>query len=95
MRDVFFYLHSISFDKRYLIKSSKPDLVKKLMTTEFQKALLENNIYSVSYKTNAESQKAELITVIQRKAGNKDFIIGLINIYMFLIDRLAEMKMVL
>jgi len=85
---------SYDFDKRYLIKSSQPDLLKRLLTKEIQEAFLENNIYSVAYKTNSESNKAEWLSVIQRKAGNKDFIMGLIDLHMLVIDRLEELKII-
>lgn len=88
-------LGSQEFDKRYLIRSSKSDLVKQLMTPKIQKAISDNEIYSLSYKANAELQKAELISVIQRSAGDKDFIIGLINLHKGLIDRLSEMKIII
>jgi len=87
-------IDSKDFDKRYLIKSSQADLVKRLLTKEIQNAFLENNIYSVAYKTNSENQNAEWLSVIQRKAGNKDFIIGLINLHMRIIDRLNDLKII-
>jgi len=85
---------SYDFDKRYLIKSSHADLVKRLLTKEIQKAFLENNIYSVAYKTNAEANKSEWLSVIQRKAGNKDFVMGLIKLHMHIIDRLNDLKII-
>ncbi len=87
-------IDSKDFDKRYLIKSSQPDLLKRLLTKEIQKAFLENNIYSAAYKTNTESQKAEWLSVIQRKAGDKDFVIGLINLHIRIIDRLNDLKII-
>jgi hypothetical protein len=88
-------LGSQEFDKRYLIRSSKSDLIKQLMTPKIQKGILDNEIYSLSYGAKAELQKAELISVIQRSAGDKGFIIGLINLHQLLIDRLSEMKIII
>ncbi|MCZ4696041.1 hypothetical protein DWB61_15085 [Ancylomarina euxinus] len=87
-------IDSYDFDKRYLIKSSKPDLLKRLLTKEIQEAFLENNIYSVAYKTNSETQKAEWLSVIQRKVGDKDFIMGLINLHMLILDSLNDLKII-
>lgn len=39
------------FDKHYLIKSNRSDLVKKTITREIQKRLLKHNVYSISYQT--------------------------------------------
>ena len=85
---------SYDFDKRYLIKSSQPDLLKRLLTKEIQESFLENNIYSVAYKTNSENQKAEWLSVIQRKAGDKDFVMGLMDLHMLIIDRLNDLKII-
>ncbi|BAX80087.1 hypothetical protein [Labilibaculum antarcticum] len=85
---------SDEFDKRYLIKSSQPRLARQLLEPKFQKSLLEYNVYSLSYETIVESKKAELLTVIQRRAGSKDFIVGLINMHIFLIDSLVNLKII-
>ncbi|RZT96226.1 hypothetical protein EV201_0862 [Ancylomarina subtilis] len=85
---------SYAFDKRYLIKSSQPDLLKRLLTKEIQEAFLEYNIYSAAYKTDLELQKAEWLSVIQRKAGCKNFVCGLIDLHMLIIDRLADLKII-
>lgn len=85
---------SYDFDNRYLIKSSQTDLLKRLLTKEIQEAFLENNLCSVAYKTNTEVQKAEWLSVIQRKAGDKNFIVGLIDLHVLVIDRLKELKII-
>jgi hypothetical protein len=87
-------IDAYDFDKRYLIKSNHPDLLKRLLTKDIQETFLENNIYSAVYKTNSETQKAEWLSVIQRRAGDKDFIIGLINLHMQIIDRLSDLKII-
>ena len=88
-------LGSQEFDKHYLIRSSKSDLAKQLMTPKIQKAILDSNLFSISYKTSPKSQKAELMSLIQRSADDKDSIIGLIQMHQDLIDRLSEMKIIL
>ncbi|MFA9372383.1 MAG: hypothetical protein ACERIH_11800 [Labilibaculum antarcticum] len=85
---------SHEFDKRYLIKSSQAGLARQLLEPKFQKSLLDYNVYSLSYETIAELKKAELLTVIQRRAGSKDFIVGLINMHIFLIDSLVNLKII-
>ncbi len=82
------------FDKHYLIKSNRSDLVKKTITKEIQKTLIKHNIYSISYQTNPKSGTAELISVIQRRAGNKEMIFELIEMYKSLIDNLERSRII-
>ncbi|MBI9037432.1 MAG: hypothetical protein JEY97_04795 [Bacteroidales bacterium] len=82
------------FDKHYLIKSNRSDLVKKSITREIQKGLLKYNVYSISYRTDLKSRNAELISVIQRKAGNKEMIFELIEMYKLLIDNLERLRVI-
>ena len=80
------------FDKHYLIKSNRSDLVKKTITKEIQKTLIKHNIYSISYQTNPGSRTAKLISVIQRRTGNKEMIFELIEMYKLLIDNLEKTR---
>ncbi|OQX80826.1 MAG: hypothetical protein B6D64_02765 [Bacteroidetes bacterium 4484_276] len=82
------------FDKRYLIKSNRSDLVKRTITKEIQKTLLKHNVYSISYQTDPAIKSAELISVIQRRAGNKEMIFELIEMYKLLIDNLEKSKII-
>jgi hypothetical protein len=82
------------FDKHYLIKSNRSDLVKRTITKEIQKTLLRHNVYSISYQTNHKTGKAELISVIQRSAGEKEMIFELIEMYKLLIDNLEKSRII-
>jgi len=82
------------FDNRYLIKSNRSDLAKQTITSDIQKMLLKHNVYSISYHSNMKSRTAEMVSVIQRKAGNKEMIIELIAMYKLLIDNLEELRVV-
>ncbi len=82
------------FDKHYLIKSNRSDLVKKTITKEIQKTLIKHNIYSISYQTNPGSRTAKLISVIQRRTGNKEMIFELIEMYKLLIDNLEKSRII-
>jgi hypothetical protein len=82
------------FDKHYLIKSNRSDLVKKTITQEIQKSLLKHNVYSISYQTDLKSRTAELISVIQRRAGNKEMILELIEMYKLLIDNFEKSRII-
>jgi hypothetical protein len=82
------------FDKHYLIKSNRSDLVKKTITREIQKALLKHNVYSISYQTDLKSRTAELISVIQRRVGNKEMIFELIEMYKLLIDNFEKSRII-
>ncbi|NOX46619.1 MAG: hypothetical protein GXO89_06540 [Chlorobi bacterium] len=82
------------FDKHYLIKSNRPDLVKETITKEIQKSLLKYNVYSISYHTDSKSRTAELICVIQRRAGNKEMILELVEMFKLLIDSLVNARII-
>jgi len=82
------------FDHRYLIKSNRPNLVKKAITKEIQNTLLKHNVYSILYKTDNVARTAELISVIQRGAGEKDMVIELIDMYRMLIDNFEKLGIV-
>lgn len=82
------------FDKFYFIKSKRSDLVKKTITKEIQQTLLKYKVYSISYQTNMNSRTAELISVIQRKAGSKEMIYDLIGMYKLLLDNFEEARII-
>jgi len=82
------------FDKYYLVKSNRSDLVKSVITKEIQKTLLRHNVYSLSYQTDPAARTAELISVIQRRAGNKEMIFELIEMYKLLIDNLERSRII-
>ena len=82
------------FDKHYLIKSNRSDLVKQILTREIQKTLLKHNVYSISYQTDSATRTSELISVIQRDAGNKEMILELIETYKILIDNLEKARII-
>ena len=82
------------FDKHYLIKSNRSDLVKKTITKEIQKTLLKNNVYSISYQTDNKTRTAELVSVIQRRAGKKEMIFELVDMYKLLIDNFEKSKII-
>lgn len=82
------------FDKQYLIKSNRSDLVKKIITKEIQEVLLKYNVYSISYQTDSSEKTSELISVIQKQAGNKEMIYELIDMFKLLIDNLEKSKII-
>ncbi len=82
------------FDKHYLIKSNRSDLVKSTITKEIQKTLLRHNVYSISYQTDSSKKTANLISVIQRRAGKKEIIFELIEMYKLLIDNLEKSRII-
>lgn len=82
------------FDKHYLIKSNRSDLVKNTITKDIQKTLLKYNVYSISYQTDSKTRASELVSVIQRRAENKEMIIELIEMYKSLIDNLEKSRII-
>jgi hypothetical protein len=78
------------FDKRYVVKSNKPGLVKEIMSFEIRKVFLEYNVYSLSIQPGKNKNAAELISVIQRNPGNKVMVLKLIDIFKLLIDNLIK-----
>jgi len=82
------------FDKHYLVKSNRSEIVKQVLTKEIQKTLLKHNVYSISYQSNAATGTSELISVIQRHAGEKEMIFDLIEMYKLLIDNLNKLRII-
>lgn len=78
------------FDNRYLIKSNRPDLVKRSITKEIQKTMIAHNVYSISITPDSEKRTAELISVIQIGAGDKQMIMDLVDMFKSLIDNLKK-----
>jgi len=82
------------FDKHYLIKSNRSDLVMSTITKDIQRNLLKHNVYSLSYQTDSSTRTAELTSVIQRRAGNKEMIYELVEMYKLLIDNLEKSRII-
>jgi hypothetical protein len=82
------------FDNHYLVKSNRSELVKQILTRDIQKSLLKHNVYSISYQTNHEKGTAEMISVIQRQAGNKEMILELVNMFKLLIDNMEAARII-
>lgn len=82
------------FDQHYLIKSNRSDIVKRILTKEVQECLLKHNVYSMSYQTDSSARTAELLSVIQRRAGDKELILELIDMYKLLIDNLEKASVI-
>lgn len=82
------------FDKHYLIKSNRSDLVKQAISKEIQETLLKHNVYSISYQTDISTGTSELVSVIQRNAGDKEMIFELIEMYKLLIDNLEKLRII-
>jgi hypothetical protein len=82
------------FDNHYLIKSDRSDLVKQILTGDIQKTLLKYNVYSISYTTDPVKRTAELVSVIQRAAGDKAMILELVEAYKKLTDNLEKARII-
>lgn len=83
------------FDKKYLIVSNKADLLREIVTKDIQDVMLKYNIYSLSYHTDKKIKTSELLCVIQRKAGNKEMIMEIIDLFKLLINNLEKTKLVM
>lgn len=82
------------FDRHYLIKTDRSDLVKKTISSDIQKSFLKQNIYSLSYTSDQESRTSEFVSVVSRLAGDKETNIELIGLYKQIIDNLAEARVI-
>lgn len=82
------------FDKHYMIKTNRTDLVKKLFSKEIQKTMLGLKIYSVLYKSSTNTRSAELMSLIQRHAGNKQMMLELTEMFRSLIDNFEKFKII-
>lgn len=82
------------FDNHYLIKSNRSDIVKEALTKQIQEILLKHNVYSISYQTDSDTATAELLCVIQRRSGEKEMIVELVEMYKLLIDNLEKLRII-
>jgi len=82
------------FDKKYLIKSNRPELAEKVVSKEVQKLMLKYNIYSILIQPDQKIRTSELISVIQRKAGNKEMVIELIDMFKVIINNLERERII-
>jgi hypothetical protein len=82
------------FDDRYLIKSNNKAFVREIISIEVQKSILKYNIFSIIYSTDLKLGTSELISVIQRQAGNKEMILELIEMQKQLIDKFEKLKII-
>jgi len=87
-------LHHKEFDKHYLIKSNRPDLLKRILSREIQEIMLKYNIYSISYQFEKEMNETKLLSVIQRQAGGSKMIYELIYMFQLWIDALEKAKII-
>jgi hypothetical protein len=78
------------FDKKYLIKTDKTELLRLVITREIQQILLKYNVYSISYQPDADKKTAKLLSVIERHAGDKAMILELITMFKLLADNLKR-----
>lgn len=85
---------SKEFDKRYLIKTNRNELIKRILSKDIQDTLLKYNVYSISYQTNIEKREAVLVSVIQRQIGCKHMILELADMYKKLVDALERLKVI-
>jgi hypothetical protein len=82
------------FDKKYLINSNMPGLLKELITADVQKLFLKYNIYSLSYQPYMKNSSAELMCVIQRNVGSKEMITELVDMFKSMLDKLKQQKII-
>jgi len=83
-----------AFDQHYLIKSNRPELVKRILSREIQNIMLKYNLYSISYQNDSGSNTAELLGVIQRKAGHQKMIYELIYLFQLIIDQMEKARII-
>lgn len=82
------------FDSRYLLESNRSDLVKRIFSREISKIILSQKIYSISYQANKKTRSAEMTSIIQRQAGNKEKMVELIEMFKELVDRMEEHRII-
>jgi hypothetical protein len=82
------------FDRNYMIKTNRSDLVKRIFTDDIQKTMLRHKVYSVSYQSSTNTRTAKLMSLIQRHAGDKAMMIELTDMFRSLIDKLEKYKVI-
>lgn len=82
------------FDQHYLIKSNRPDLARRVLKREIQEIMLKHNVYSISFQKDSDPNSAELLSVIQRQAGDQKMIYELIYMFQLWIDELEKARII-
>lgn len=82
------------FDKQYILISRQGDLIKKIVSKDVQKLLLRHRVHAISFHSDRNKEKAELVSVIQRNAGNRDMIMDLIGVFRQISDNLALARVI-
>lgn len=82
------------FDDHYFISSNRPDLFKKTFTNEVQSIMLKYDLYSIYYSSRSSSKESEILSVIRRRAGDKESILEIIQMHQTLLDKLLRFKVI-
>ncbi len=82
------------FDRRYSIRTNRTDLLRRALSRKIQESLLKYDVFSVSYQTDTDKRISEMLSVVQRRAGSKEHMLGLIEMHKLLIDNFEESSIV-
>lgn len=75
------------FDKKYLIQSNEPKLIKKILNYKgMSKILLKHNLYLLSLEYDKKNERHKLMAVKDRNTKKKETMIELINVKFSIID---------
>ncbi|MEI6695666.1 MAG: hypothetical protein WCO13_06335 [Bacteroidota bacterium] len=82
------------FDKKYLLKSQNSEITRKILQQDIIDGFLKFNIYSLAYTTDTKRGTSKLISVISRTVEDILTMGDLIKLYMRIIDKLIEIKLI-
>jgi len=83
------------FDKKYLIQSNDPNLIKDILNyREISKELLKHNIYVLILEYDKKIKNHRLIFIKDRNTQEKEIMINLIDLVIKLIDFFVDKEII-
>jgi hypothetical protein len=84
-----------AFDKKYLIKGGKPELIKKiLMRDNIKTILLSNNVFSYNCIYEKNNESIQLTSLVSRTVNSKSELAELFELFCLTIDELEELGII-
>jgi hypothetical protein len=88
-------LNNVEFDKKYLIKSNRKELVEKLLeNSQTTESLLILDIFYIEGSSNIDKNIFNLKFNVNRNVNSYEYLKSLLLVFCVFIDRLEEIKII-
>jgi hypothetical protein len=83
------------FDKKYMIQSSNPDLIKRVLhPAQINQGILKHKLSSISLQKQRKIELSNLLLVKDRNTSSKAVISGIITLIRSIIDSMEENQII-